>query len=67
MCINVLRPRTGQEVIPIGKKLYTNGSGSHGPSETSRHRPPTTLKLGNEDSQLRGVYTLPSFVVIRAV
>ena len=34
--------------------LYRTGSGPHVPGETSRHRPPTALKLGSEDSQLSG-------------
>ena len=37
-----------------------NGPGSHVSSETSRHRPPTALKLGSEDSPL-GEHTLSKF------
>ena len=52
--------------FPIRKKRSRNGSGSHVSSETSRHSPPTALKLGSEDSQLSGAYeyALQSFVVI---
>ena len=44
---------TGPEVIFDQKKSSRNGSGSHVPSETSRHRPPTALKTlqrGNHSS-----------------
>ena len=42
----------------IRKKSSRNGSGSHVPGKTSRHGPPTALKLGSEDPQLRGAYAL---------
>ena len=42
----------------IAKSRYRIGSGPHVPSETSRHRPPTALKLGSEDSRLSGTYAL---------
>ena len=44
--------------FPIRKKFIQNGSGTHVPSETSRHIPPTALKLGSEDSKLGGAYAL---------
>ena len=44
--------------FPIRKKISRNGSGSHVPIKNSRHRPPTALKLVNEDSQLSGAYPL---------
>ena len=44
--------------FPIRKKSSRNWSGSHVPGKTSRHRPPTTLKLDGEDSQLSGEYAL---------
>ena len=48
----------GNDVFLYLKKLAQNVSGPHVPSETSRHRPPTALKLGSDDSQLRGAYAL---------
>ena len=42
----------------IEKSSYITGSAPHVPSETSRHRPPTALKLGSEGSTLSGAYTL---------
>ena len=42
----------------IAKCKYRPGSVSHIRSETSRHRPPTALKLGSEDTQLSGAYVL---------
>ena len=39
-------------LFSIAKTCYRTGSAPHAPSETSRHRPPTALKLGNEDSTL---------------
>ena len=50
--------------FPIGKKRYINGSVSPVPRETSRRRPSMALKLGSEDPQLSGAYSL-SCVVIR--
>ena len=44
--------------FPIRKKWSRNESGSHVPSKTSRHGPPTALKLGSEDCQLSGAYAL---------
>ena len=44
--------------FPVRKKSSRNGSGSHVPGNTARHRPPTALKLGSEDSQLSGAYDL---------
>ena len=49
---------TQQGVLSDQKPKSRNGSGSHFPSETSRHRPPTALKLGSEDSKLNGAYAL---------
>ena len=43
-------------LIYIAKGPHRTGLGSHVPSETSRHRPPTALKLGIEDSSLSGGY-----------
>ena len=48
--------------FPIRKKKTSrNGSGSHVPSETSRHRPPTALELDSEHSRLRAVIFGDSF------
>ena len=44
--------------FPIRNKSPRNGSGSHVPAKTSRHRPTTALKLGSEDSQHSGAYAL---------
>ena len=49
---------TEQKAISDQKKSSINGSGSHIPGNTSRHIPPTALKLGSEDSQLSGAYAL---------
>ena len=54
-CINFLRYRTGGHFRPE-KKSSRNGSGSHVLGKTSRHRPPTALKLGSKDSQRSGAY-----------
>ena len=52
-CISFLRYRAGGQ-FRSEKKGYIIGSGSHVPSETSKHRPSTALKLGSDDSQLSG-------------
>ena len=44
--------------LPIRKKMFKNGSGSHVPSETSGKRTSMALELGSEDSQLSGAYAL---------
>ena len=47
-----------EQVISDQKKSSRNGSGSHVPGKTSRHRPHTALKLGSGVSQLNGAYAL---------
>ena len=49
--------------FPIRKTRSKNGSCSHVPSETSRHGPSTTLKLGGEDAQIKGQYILHCRVI----
>ena len=56
-----------REVISDQKNRYRNGSCSHVPSETSKHRPPAALKLGSEDSQRYGAFIHRSGDVIRAL
>ena len=48
----------GIDLFCVAKSWYRTGSAPHAPSETSGHRPPITLKLGSEDSQLSGAYAL---------
>ena len=51
-CIFFLRHRTRDHSFPDQQKSSRNGSGSHFPGNTSRHKPPTALKLGSEDSEV---------------
>ena len=48
---------TGNDLLFTAKKIYINGSDPRVPSEASRHRPPTGLKLGSEDSTVSRPYT----------
>ena len=63
---NFLRYRTGGH-FRSEEKSSRNGSGSHVSSDTSRHSPPTALKLGSEDSQLKWSMHSPSLVIIYAL